>query len=93
VRCDDNGIYAQERYEFDVGFGKGYDNVQPFGSRDWALDRNIIDLAVVLSFISLDLEIYVGASGDSVNGSKGQEIGVSLGRFYGLRRWWKCIGL
>jgi hypothetical protein len=26
-----------------------------------------------------------------VNGSKGQEIGVLLGGFYGLWRWWKCI--
>jgi hypothetical protein len=31
--------------------------VRPFGSRDWALDRHVIDLAIVLSFLSFVLEI------------------------------------
>jgi hypothetical protein len=46
-----------ERYEFDIDFGEGYMHVRPFGSRDWALDRHMIDLAVVLSFLSLVLKI------------------------------------
>jgi hypothetical protein len=57
VRCNDHDICVRERYEFDVGFAKGYGNVQLFGSRDWAVDRHMIDLAVVLSFLSLVLEI------------------------------------
>jgi hypothetical protein len=57
MRCDDHGVCVWERYKFDVGFGKGYQSVQPFGSRNWALDRHMIDLAVVLSFQSLVLEI------------------------------------
>jgi hypothetical protein len=41
----------------------------------------MIHLEVILSFLHLVLKILVGASGDFVNGSKGSEIGVLLGRF------------
>jgi hypothetical protein len=57
VHRDDHGICVWERCEFDVGFGKGYRNVRPFGLCDWALKRHMIDLAVVLSFQSLVLKI------------------------------------
>jgi hypothetical protein len=49
--------------------------VRPFGSRDWALDRHVIDLAIVLSFLSFVLEIQVGASSDCMDGSEGWEVG------------------
>jgi hypothetical protein len=65
--------------------------VRPFGSRDWALDHHMIDLAVVLSLLSRILEIYVGASGYGVDSSEGREICVLLGGFCGLWRWWICV--
>jgi hypothetical protein len=88
---NDHGICVWEGYEFDVSFGKGYQNVRPFGSHDWALDRHMIDLAVILSLLSLVLEIYVGASSYGVDGSKGHKIDILMGRFCGLWLWWKCI--
>jgi hypothetical protein len=42
---------------FDVDFDKGYRSMRPFDLHDWALDCHMIDLAVVLSFLSLVLEI------------------------------------
>jgi hypothetical protein len=54
--------------------------VRPLGLHDWAFDRHVIDLAVVLSFMSFVFEILVGAFGDCVDGSKGWEIGALLGR-------------
>jgi hypothetical protein len=50
----------------------------------------MIDLAIVLSLLSLVLEIKVGASGYVVDGFEGQTICVLLGGFCGLWRWWKC---
>jgi hypothetical protein len=57
MRCDDHDVCVFEGYEFDVSFGQGYLNVRPFGSSDWALNQHMIDLVVVLSFLSLVLEI------------------------------------
>jgi hypothetical protein len=42
-----------EGYEFDVNFSEDYQSVRPFRSRDWALDRHMIDLVVVLSLCGL----------------------------------------
>jgi hypothetical protein len=69
-----------ERYKFDIIFGECYWRVRPLGLHDWAFDRHVIDLAVVLSFMSFVFEILVGAFGDCVDGSKGWEIGALLGR-------------
>jgi hypothetical protein len=57
MRYDDHGICVRERYKCDVGFDKSYGNVWPFGLHDWALDRHMIDLVVVLLLLSLVLEI------------------------------------
>jgi hypothetical protein len=91
VCCNKYVIYVRERYKFDIVFRKDYGNVRPFGSRDWPLDRHVIDLAVVVLFLSLVLEILVGASGYGVDGFECQEIGVLLGGLCGLWRWWKYI--
>jgi hypothetical protein len=57
VCCDDHDVCVWEGYMFDVDFDKGYRSMRPFDLHDWALDCHMIDLAVVLSFLSLVLEI------------------------------------
>jgi hypothetical protein len=53
-------------------------HVRPFVSHDWAFDCHVIDLAVVLSFLSFVSEIHVGASSDFMDCSKGWEVGALL---------------
>jgi hypothetical protein len=49
----------------------------------------VINLAIMVSLLSLVFKIQVGASGDGVYGSKGCEIGGLVGRLLGLLlRWW-----
>jgi hypothetical protein len=82
---------VQEGCKLDVGFGEGYLHVRPLGSHDWAVDRYVINLAIVLSLLPLVLETQVGASGDGVSGFKCWEIGGLLRRLLVLR--WRWGGL
>jgi hypothetical protein len=78
VHCDYHCICVWERYEINIGLGESYWHVQPFGSHDWAFDRHMIDLMVVLSFLYFVFKIQVGASGGCVDGYEGWEIGTLL---------------
>jgi hypothetical protein len=78
VCCDDHGICVWEGYEFDIGLGEGQRHARAFGLHNWAFDRHVIDLAIVLSFLSFVLEIQVGASSDCMDGSEGWEVGAWL---------------
>jgi hypothetical protein len=65
-----------------------------FGSGDWAFDHYMVNLAVVLSFLSFVLEIYVGGFGDFVDGFKYWKIVVLMRRLRLLCWWrWECICL
>jgi hypothetical protein len=59
--------------ELEVSFGESYLDVRPLGSHDWTLYHYMINLAVVLSLLSLVFEGQVGAFGDGVYGSEGWE--------------------
>jgi hypothetical protein len=52
--------------------------VQPFGSHNWAFDRYVINLAIVLSLLPLILETQVRASGDGVHSFECWKIGGLL---------------
>jgi hypothetical protein len=60
------------RCELEVSFGESYLDMQPLGSHNWALDRYMVNLAVVLSLLPLVLESQVRVY-DSVYGSEGWE--------------------
>jgi hypothetical protein len=60
--------------------------VWSFGSHDWAFNRHMTDLTVILSFLSFVLEIQVGASGNCMDGFEGWEVGAFLQGF--LELWW-----
>jgi hypothetical protein len=77
---------VRERYKLDVILTESYRDVRPLSSCDWAFDRHMIYLAIILSPLSFILETQVGSFGDCVNGSEGCEIGALLGRFLVL--WW-----
>jgi hypothetical protein len=62
-----------DRCELEVSFGESCLDVQPLGSHDWTLHRYMINLAVVLSLLSLVFEGQVGTSDDGVYGSEGWE--------------------
>jgi hypothetical protein len=87
VCCDYHFVYARERYKLDVSFGEGYLHMRPLGLHDWAFDRHVIDVAVVLSFLPFIFKIQVGDSGDSMDSSEGWEIGALLQRL--LILWWR----
>jgi hypothetical protein len=79
---------VRERYKLDVMFIESCWDVRPLSSHDWAFDRHMIYLAIVLLSLPLVLEIQVGASGDCVDGFEGWQTGALLGRFLVL--WWRC---
>jgi hypothetical protein len=56
VCCDHYCICVWERCEFDVSLGEGYLYMRPLGSHDWAYNRYVIDLAIVLSLLPLIFE-------------------------------------
>jgi hypothetical protein len=82
---------VRERYKLDVIFIESYWDMQPLGSHDWAFDRQMIFLVIVLSSLPLILKTQVRASCDCVDSSEGWEIGALLGRFLVL--WWRWGGL
>jgi hypothetical protein len=76
VCYDYHCIYVREGHKLDVSLGESYLHVRPFGSHDRAFDCHVIDLAVVFMFLSFVFNVEAEASGDSVDGSEGWEIGV-----------------
>jgi hypothetical protein len=62
---------VRDRCELEVSFSESYLDVQPLSLHDSTLDHYMINLAVVLSLLSLVFEGQVGASSDCVYGSKG----------------------
>jgi hypothetical protein len=77
---DDHGVCVWEWHQFDVCSGEGYWHMGPFDSGDWAFDYYMVNLSVVLSFLSFVSEIYVGGSADFVDGSKCWETVILVGR-------------
>jgi hypothetical protein len=53
----------------------------------------VIDLEVLLSFLSFILEIQVGASGDCMDCSNDWEVGALLRELWVLWWGWQWIGL
>jgi hypothetical protein len=72
---DHHRIRVQKICELDVGFGESYLGMRPLGSHYWTLDCYMVNLAIVLSLLSLVLKGQVGASGVGVYGSEGWEAG------------------
>jgi hypothetical protein len=54
--------------------------MRPFRLCDWAFDRHVVNLAIVLSHLSLVLKIQFGASRDCVESSEGWEVVVLMRR-------------
>jgi hypothetical protein len=69
---------VREGCKLDVRFNEGSLHVQPFGSHNWAFDRYVINLAIVLSLLPLILETQVRASGDGVHSFECWKIGGLL---------------
>jgi hypothetical protein len=57
---------VRDRCELEVSFDESYLDVRRLGSHDWTLDRYMINLAVVLSLLSLVFEGQVVATGDGL---------------------------
>jgi hypothetical protein len=57
---------VRDRCELEVSFDESYLEVRPLGSHDWTLDCYMINLAVVLSLLSLVFEGQVVATGDGL---------------------------
>jgi hypothetical protein len=57
---------VRDRCELEVSFDESYLDVRPLGSHDWTLDRYMINLAVVLSLLSLVFEGQAVATGDGL---------------------------
>jgi hypothetical protein len=56
--CGDyHRVHVRERSKLDVSFSEGYLDMRPLGSYYGALDRYMIHLAVMLSFLSLVFEV------------------------------------
>jgi hypothetical protein len=64
---------VRDRCELEVRFDESYLDVRPLGSQDWTLNCYMVNLAVLLSLLSLVFEGQVRASSDGVYGSKGWE--------------------
>jgi hypothetical protein len=64
--------------------------VEPFGLGNWAFDTYMINLSIVISTLSLDVEISVGTSDNCEDYIMGGESFGLLRRFLDLWRW---IGL
>jgi hypothetical protein len=73
-------VHVRERYKLDASFDECYLSVRPLGSHDWTFDCYMINLAIMLSLLSLVFKIQVGASNDGVHGFESWEIGGLLGR-------------
>jgi len=55
--------------------------MRPFGFYDWAFDRYMIHLTIVISFLPFGVEIDVRASGYCVDSTVSWEIAALLRRF------------
>jgi hypothetical protein len=73
--CSDHRICVRKICDLDVNFDESYLDMRPLGSHYWNLDYYMVNLAIVLSLLSLVLKGQVRASGDGVYGSEGWEDG------------------
>jgi hypothetical protein len=67
--------------------------VGPFGLCNGTFDGDVINLPIIITTLSLGVEVSVGTFGNSKDGAmSGESIGL-LQRFLDLRwRWWICFG-
>jgi hypothetical protein len=95
VYSEDHSIGVRERDQIHILGGEGYGNVIPLSLSDGAFDSYMIYFSVIISVLSFDVEIGIGAPGDYKDCAVSWENFILLLHLLNLWqrwRWWVRFG-